>query len=127
MPDMLCACAEPCVTVWQGKLIVGGGRDSSGQAMCSMESFDPISGVWQPMPSLPHAYPLVHLRALEDTLFAFATVFTPETGRFSVVHKYSLGTQSWHPFPLPVQSCLYAAVVTLPNEAVNAHTVRAIA
>ena len=121
LPDMLCARSHPCVTVWQGKLIVAGGWGSSGEDISSVESFDPISGVWQPVPSLPHAYPLDQLVALEDTLFAFATGFTPE------VHKYSCGTQSWQPFPVPFQSRLYAAVVTLPNEAVNAHTVRAIA
>ena len=127
LPDMLCARSHPCVTVWQGKLIVAGGWGSSGENISSVESFDPISGVWQPMPSLPHVYPLNQLLAVEDTLFAFATAFTWNTGQFPVVHKYSLETQSWHLFPIPVQSCWLAAVVTLPNEAVNAHTVQAIA
>ena len=127
LPDMLCARSHPCVTVWQGKLIVAGGWGSSGEDISSVESFDPISGVWQPMPSLPHTDRVVQLVVFEDALFAFAMGFTRDIGWFSVVHKYNLETQSWQLFPGPVQSCWLAAVVTLPNEAVNAHTVQAIA
>ena len=131
LPDMLCARIDPCVTVWQGKLIVAGGRDSSGADISSVESFDPISGVWQPMPSLSHAHShshsytsLLQLVVYEDTLFAFAMVRTPQSP-CSVVHAYNAETQSWQPFPLPVQiwGCDWAAVVTLPNEAVKAHTI----
>ena len=123
LPDMLCARIVPCVTVWQGKLIVAGGWGSSYEDISSVESFDPISGVWQPMPSLPHPHPLDQLLALEDTLFAFA----PRPGWGLVAHHYSLETQSWQPFPLPVPYSLYAAMGPLPKEAVDAHTVRAIA
>ena len=119
LPDMLCARAEPCVTVWQGKLIVAGGWDSSGHAMCSVESFDPISGVWQPMPYLPHIDHVFQLVVFEDTLFAFGR----SPSWVSVVHKYSLETQSWQPFPAPAMSWFSAAVVTLPNEAVSAHKI----
>ena len=128
LPDMLCARIRPCVTVWQGKLIVAGGRGSPYQDLSSVESFDPISGAWQPMPSLPHPHALDQLMVLEDTLFAFALPYpTLRTGPSSVLHKYSLETQSWQPFPLPDPYSRYAAVGTLPNEAVAAHTVRAIA
>uniref|UniRef100_A0A7S4GC72 BTB domain-containing protein n=1 Tax=Eutreptiella gymnastica TaxID=73025 RepID=A0A7S4GC72_9EUGL len=119
LPDMLCARIDPCVTVWQGKLIVAGGWGFSYEDMSSMESFDPISGVWQPMPSFPHADCLLQLVVCEDTLFAFAR--RPDRG--PVVHKYSLETQSWQPFPVPVRSWSSAAVVTLPNEAVSAHKI----
>ena len=119
LPDMLCARAEPCVTVWQGKLIVAGGWDSSGADMSSVECFDPISGVWQPMPSLPHTNHVVQLVVFEDMLFAFAR----SPGGGSVVHKCSLETPSWQPFPAPVWSWFSAAVVTLPNEAVSAHKI----
>ena len=123
LPDMLCARIDPCVTVWQGKLIVAGGQDSGfriqDQDISSVESFDPISGVWQPMPSFPHADCLLQLVVCEDTLFAFAR--RPDRG--PVVHKYSLETQSWQPFPVPVRSWSSAAVVTLPNEAVSAHKI----
>ena len=46
LPDTLCARIQPCVTVWQRKLIVAGGWGFSYEDMSSMESFDPISGVW---------------------------------------------------------------------------------
>ena len=118
-PDMLCARAEPCVTVWQGKLIVAGGRDSSDEDISLVECFDPISGVWQPMPSLSHIDGVVQLVVFEDTLFAFGR----SPGGGSVGHKYSLYTQSWQPFLAPVMSCWSAAVVTLPNEAVSAHKI----
>ena len=119
LPDMLCAHICPCLTVWQGKLIVGGGWDSASEDVSSMESFDPISGVWQPMPSLPHDDRVVQLVVFEDTLVAFAT--RPSGGR--VVHKYSLETQSWQPFPAPLRSWSSPAVVTIPNEAVSAHKI----
>uniref|UniRef100_A0A7S4LIW4 BTB domain-containing protein n=1 Tax=Eutreptiella gymnastica TaxID=73025 RepID=A0A7S4LIW4_9EUGL len=121
LPDMLCARIDPCVTVWQGKLIVAGGRDSSGADISSVESFDPISGVWQPMPSLPHGDFVLQLQLVvfEDMLFALTT----RTGPRFMVHKYSLETQSWQPFPAPSMSSFSAAVVTLPNEAVSAHKI----
>ena len=119
LPDMLCARMVPCVAVWQGKLIVAGGQDSSGEVMSSMESFDPTSGVWQPMPSLSHDDLVLRLVVFEDTLVAFAR----RQGRGPVVHKYSLDTQSWQPFPAPFWSWSSAAVVTLPNEAVSAHKI----
>ena len=119
LPDMLCARIHPSVTVWQGKLIVGGGRDSSHEHISLVECFDPISGVWQPMPSLPHTDHVVQLVVFEDTLFAFGR----RPGRGSVVHKYSLETQSWQPFPAPVMFWSSAAVGTLPNEAVSAHKI----
>ena len=119
LPDMLCARIEPCVTVWQGKLIVAGGRDSLNQDISSVESLDPTSGVWQPMPSLSHTDGGIHLVVFEDTLLASA--LTPGGG--SVVHKYSLETQSWQPFPAPAKFWFSAAAVTLPNEAVSAHKI----
>ena len=119
LPDMLCARIHPCVTVWQGKLIVAGGWDSLNEHMSSLESFDPIGGVWQPMPSLPHTDYVLQLVVFEDTLFAFAR----RPGPCPVGHKYSLETQSWQPFPAPVMFWSSAAVVTLPNEAVSAHKI----
>ena len=119
LPDMLCPRNDPCVTVWQGQLIVAGGRDLSNQDISSMESFDPISGVWQPMPSLSHTDCVVELLVFENTVFAFAT----RPGRRLVVHTYNAETQSWQPFPFPVMRCWSAAVVTLPNEAVSAHKI----
>ena len=101
LPAML-ARIRPCVTVWQGKLIVARDRGSPYQALSSVESFDPISGACQPMPSLPHPHALDQLLVLEDTLFAFALPYpTLRTGPSLVLHKYSLETQSWQPFPLP--------------------------
>ena len=119
LPDMLCARIHPCVTVWQGKLIVAGGQDSLNEDMYSVECFDPICGVWQPMPSLPHNDRVFQLVVFEDTLFAFAR----RPGWGPVVHKYSLETQSWQPFPAPAMSSFSAEVITLPNEAVRAHKI----
>ena len=118
-PDMLCARIHPCVTVWQGTLIVAGGRDSSDEDISLVECFDPISGVWQPMPSLPHNDRVVQLVVFEDRLLAF----TSRPSQASVVHKYSVETQSWQPFCAPVMSSYSAAVVTLPNEAVSARKI----
>ena len=119
LPDMLCARMHPCLTVWQGKLIVGGGLDSSDKEISSVESFEPISGVWQPMPSLPHNDLVLGLVVFENTLLAFAS--GPSRG--PVVHKYSVETPSWQPFPAPILDWSSAAVVTLPNEAVGAHKI----
>ena len=84
-----------------------------------MESFDPISGVWQPMPSLSHDDFVLRLVVFEDTLVAFAR----RPGLGFMVHKYNPETQLWQPFPAPGMSWLSAAVVTFSNEAVNAHKI----
>ena len=120
LPDMLCARILPCVTVWQGKLIVAGGRGSAGNDISCMESFDPIRSVWRPMPSLSHNDRVFQLVVYEGTLVAFARR-PPQWGL--VVHHYSPETQSWQPFPAPVLSCMSVAVVPLPNEAVSAHQI----
>ena len=119
LPNMLCARIQPCVTAWQGKLIVAGGRNSLYQDISSVESLDPISGVWQPIPSLSDDNCVIQLVVFEDMLFALTT----RTGPRFMVHKYSLETQSWQPFPAPSMSSFSAAVVTLPNEALSAHKI----
>ena len=94
LPNMTCARCCPGATVWQGKLIVVGGRSRHGGVLSSVEAYDPDTGAWQAMPPLLHAreYPQVVVYA--DKLIVLDGL-DGDAGWVEEVEQYHPDAQLW--------------------------------
>lgn len=65
---MLYARSSAASAVWNGKLIICGGRDHENKVLKSVECFDPDSGVWRKLNDMPIALSGHTMVSYEDKL-----------------------------------------------------------